>query len=56
MSAARCATAPISASNMLIGAFYAQYLGGDPFVVDWAEQAVGTVLKGLSPGVSPPVY
>jgi hypothetical protein len=35
-------------SNMLIGAYYAQYLTGTPFADDWAECAVDAVLRGLT--------
>jgi AcrR family transcriptional regulator len=35
------------AVTMLIGAYYAQYLAGDPFPADWAEREVDTLLRGL---------
>ena len=35
------------ASNMLIGAYYAQYLAGEPFADDWAVQVVDAVLSGI---------
>lgn len=36
------------AINMLIGAYYAQYLAGDPFAEGWETQIVDTVLALLS--------
>jgi hypothetical protein len=35
------------AVTMLIGAYYAQYLAGDPFPPDWAERNVDTTFRGL---------
>jgi AcrR family transcriptional regulator len=35
------------AGNMLIGAYYAQYVAGTPFPTDWAERVVDTVLRTL---------
>lgn len=35
------------AINMLVGAFYAQYLSGQVFAEDWAEQVVAFVLASL---------
>lgn len=37
------------AVTMVIGAYYAQYLAGDPFLPDWAEQNVDTIFQGLLP-------
>ena len=37
------------AVTMLIGAYYAQYLAGDPFPSDWAERNVDTICRGLLP-------
>lgn len=37
------------AINLLVGAFYAQYLEGTPFAGDWAERVVDTVLRGIAP-------
>jgi AcrR family transcriptional regulator len=37
------------AGNMLIGAYYAQYLAGEPFADDWAAHVVDAVLAGLQP-------
>ena len=34
-------------AQMLVGAYYAQYLAGIPFREGWDERAVDTVLKGL---------
>lgn len=34
-------------ANMLIGAYYAQYLAGEPFADDWAEQIVDATLACL---------
>ena len=36
------------AVNMLVGAFYAQYLAATPFADDWSEKLVETLLAGLS--------
>jgi AcrR family transcriptional regulator len=36
------------AANMLVGAFYAQYLAGSPFASDWSEKLVATLLAGLA--------
>lgn len=36
------------AANMLIGAYYAQYLSGKPFRRDWCERVVDATLVGLS--------
>ncbi len=36
-----------AAVNMLVGAYYAQYLAGNPFPDDWPEAVVETVLDGL---------
>jgi AcrR family transcriptional regulator len=38
---------PGLAGNMLIGAYYAQYLAGEPFADDWAARIVDAVLAGL---------
>jgi AcrR family transcriptional regulator len=35
------------AVNMLVGAFYAQYLAAAPFAEDWSEKLVDAVLAGL---------
>ena len=35
------------AINLLVGAFYAQYLEGRPFAEDWAERVVETVIRGV---------
>jgi AcrR family transcriptional regulator len=35
------------ATNMLIGAYYAQYLAGTPFEDHWAEQVVDAVLASI---------
>jgi AcrR family transcriptional regulator len=35
------------ATNMLIGAYYAQYLGGEPFAASWAERVVDATLCSL---------
>ncbi len=35
------------AVNMLVGAFYAQYLASAPFAEDWSEKLVDAVLAGL---------
>jgi AcrR family transcriptional regulator len=35
------------AVNMLVGAFYAQYLAAEPFAVNWSEKLVDTLLMGL---------
>jgi AcrR family transcriptional regulator len=37
------------AVTMLIGAYYGQYLAGDPFPPDWAERNVDAILRGLLP-------
>jgi len=37
------------AVNMLVGAYYAQYLAGTPFLADWAEHAAAAVLGTLLP-------
>lgn len=36
------------AVNMLVGAFYAQYVAGDPFAADWSAKLVDTLLRGLA--------
>ena len=36
------------AVNMLVGAFYAQYLAGDPSTEDWSEKLVEALLEGLA--------
>lgn len=36
------------AVNMLVGAFYAQYLADTPFAEDWSAQLVDTLLCGLA--------
>jgi AcrR family transcriptional regulator len=36
-----------AAENMLIGAYYAQYLAGTSFAPDWSEQIVDAVLAGI---------
>lgn len=36
------------AVNMLVGAFYAQYVAGDPFAADWSARLVDTLLRGLA--------
>ncbi len=36
-----------TAVNLLIGAYYAQYLAGAPFAEDWAGRVVDTTLMGL---------
>jgi hypothetical protein len=36
------------AVNMLVGAFYAQYLAGDPLTEDWSEKLVEALLEGLA--------
>jgi AcrR family transcriptional regulator len=36
------------AANLLVGAYYAQYVGGAPFDDKWAEHVVEMVLDGLS--------
>ncbi|HEX9370778.1 MAG TPA: TetR/AcrR family transcriptional regulator [Roseiflexaceae bacterium] len=36
------------AGNMLIGAYYAQYLAGEPFADDWAERTVDAVLASIA--------
>ncbi len=38
------------AVNMLIGAYYAQYVAGTPFAANWSEQIVDAVLAGISRG------
>jgi AcrR family transcriptional regulator len=44
-----CADADLAlAGNMLIGAYYAQYLAGEPFADDWAVHVVDAVLSGIS--------
>lgn len=35
------------AVNMLVGAFYAQYVAGSPFAADWSTRLVDAVLTGL---------
>lgn len=35
------------AVNALVGAYYAQYLAGDPFVAGWEERTVDLVLDGV---------
>jgi hypothetical protein len=35
------------AVHMLVGAYYAQYLAGEPFADDWAECLADAVLAGL---------
>jgi hypothetical protein len=37
------------AVTMLISAYYAQYLAGNPFSPDWTERNVDTLLQGLLP-------
>lgn len=40
-----------TAVDMLLGAYYARYLSGEPFPDDWPESLVAAVLKSLaSPG------
>jgi AcrR family transcriptional regulator len=36
-----------AAVNMAVGAYYAQYLAGEPFTPDWAERTADAVLAGL---------
>jgi AcrR family transcriptional regulator len=36
------------AANLLVGAYYAQYVAGAPFDDDWAERVVEMVLDGLA--------
>jgi AcrR family transcriptional regulator len=36
------------AVNMLVGAFYAQYLAATPFADDWGEKLVEALLRGLA--------
>jgi AcrR family transcriptional regulator len=36
-----------AAVHMLVGAYYAQYLAGDPFTLHWPEAEVDVVLGGL---------
>jgi hypothetical protein len=36
------------ATNLLVGAYYAQYVAGASFDDDWAERVVEMVLDGLS--------
>jgi AcrR family transcriptional regulator len=36
------------AVNMLVGAYYAQYLAGEPFAPGWAEDAVDAVLAAVA--------
>ncbi len=36
------------AVNMLVGAFYAQYVAGVPFAADWSATLVDTLLRGLA--------
>jgi AcrR family transcriptional regulator len=38
------------AAHMLVGAYYAQYLSGDPFPLRWPEQQVDLVLAGAGAG------
>lgn len=38
---------PGLAVNMLVGAFYAQYVAGNPFAADWSEKLVDALLEGL---------
>ena len=35
-------------AQMLVGAYYAQYLAGVPFRQGWEERVVDTLLMGLS--------
>ena len=35
------------ATNMLVGAYYAQYVAGAPFAAEWAEQIVAAVLASI---------
>jgi hypothetical protein len=35
------------AVNMLVGAYYAQYLADSPFAEDWSARVVDAVLAGL---------
>lgn len=35
------------AMNLLVGAYCAQYLTGDPFPEDWPERTAEAVLRGL---------
>lgn len=37
-----------TAVNLLVGAYYAQYVAGAPFAEDWSVLVVGAVLGGLS--------
>jgi len=37
-----------AALHMLMGAYYAQYLSGDPFVLRWPEAEVDLVVAGLT--------
>jgi AcrR family transcriptional regulator len=37
-----------TAGAMLIGAYYAHYLGGQPFPANWVERVVDTLLAGLA--------
>ena len=39
-----------SALNLLMGAYYAQYLAGEPFGMRWPEAEVDVVLAGLRDG------
>jgi hypothetical protein len=44
------------AVTMLIGAYYAQYLAGDPFPPDWAERGVDAILRGMLPRSAPVIH
>jgi hypothetical protein len=35
------------AVNLLVGAYYAQYVAGTPFADDWSARVVDSVLDGL---------
>lgn len=36
------------AANLLVGAYYAQYVAGAPFADDWSARVVDSVLNGIS--------
>ena len=37
------------AVNLLVGAYYAQYVAGVPFAGEWSHRVVEAVLDGLTP-------
>ncbi len=44
----------VMAVNLLVGAYYAQYVAGTPFADDWSARVVDSVLEGLNPSPSAP--